>query len=140
MSQGGDPVRDFLRRSGAPYAVIAAGLRGLVANWERVVDLIAAGYPHGLDDYLNDMDGRQLLENALDVAPAELREEALVRVREADRRVRLYLVPAGRCLWGTIVAEEEGWDPERHWWYYERPAHPGPRLREELEGGPSRGG
>ncbi len=136
MSESGDPVRDFLRRSGAPYALIASGLRGLVANWERVVELIAAGYPHGLDDYLNDMDSRQLLENALELAPPALREEVLARVREADRRVRLHLMPAGRCLWGAIVAEEEGWNPERHWWYFERPAAPNPRLREELEAGP----
>jgi hypothetical protein len=129
-----DPVRDFLRRSGASYDVIANGLRGLVQNWERVVGLIMENYPNGLDDYLNDMDGRQLLENALEVTPPELRAEAEPRVHEADRRVRLHLVPAGRCLWGAIVADEEGWGPERNWWYFEKPAHPGARLKQELEG------
>jgi hypothetical protein len=130
-----DPVREFLRRSGAPHAIIVSGLRGLVANWERIVDQISQGYAGGLDDYLTDMDSRQLLENALSVAPPELHEEAVGRVREADRRARLELVPAGRCLWGGIVAEEEGWEPDRNWWYFERPVHPGPRLKEELAGG-----
>ena len=45
------PVRDYLRRSGAPYSVVAQGLRGLVENWERVVDQVVAGYHLGLDDY-----------------------------------------------------------------------------------------
>lgn len=134
-----DPIRDFLRRSGAPYPIIASGLRGLVTNWERVVDLIVAGYPQGLDDYLNDMDSRQLLENALELAPGELRDEVLPRVWDADRRLRPHLVPAGRCLWGGIVADEEGWDPEQQWWYYERPSNPGPALREELEADGPRG-
>jgi hypothetical protein len=38
-----DPVREFLRRSGAPYSVVARGLRGLVENWERVVTQVVEG-------------------------------------------------------------------------------------------------
>jgi hypothetical protein len=60
-----DPVREYLRRSGAPYSVVARGLRGLVENWERVVTQVVEGYNLSLDDYLNDMDTRQLLSNAL---------------------------------------------------------------------------
>jgi hypothetical protein len=128
-----DPVREFLRRSGAPYSVVARGLRGLVENWERVVRQVEEGYDLPLDDYLNDMDGRQLLANALDLAPEEVRKAFLSRVHDADMRIRLNLIPAGRCLWGGIVAEEEGWREDSHWWYFERPRNPGPRLREELE-------
>ena len=40
-----DPVRDYLRRSGAPYSVVAQGLRGLVENWERVVDQVLERLP-----------------------------------------------------------------------------------------------
>ncbi len=130
-----DPVRDYLRRSGAPYSVVAQGLRGLVENWERVVGQVVGGYALGLDDYLNDMDGRQLLQNALDLAPDEVREAFLPRVREADARVRVALTPAGRCLWGNIVAEDEQWIEEVNWWYFEKPRHPGPRLRQELDAG-----
>ncbi len=129
-----DPVRDYLRRSGAPYSVVAQGLRGLVENWERVVAQVLQGYNLTLDDYLNDMDGRQLLENALELAPEEVRNAFLPRVHDADMQIRLNLVPAGRCLWGGIVADDEGWTEERNWWYFERPRQPGPRLLEELGG------
>jgi hypothetical protein len=128
-----DPVRDYLRQQGAPYHIIANGLRGLVENWERIVQMIVDGYPLAFDDYLNDMDGRQLLENALRVAPRELREAFGNRVHDADTRVRLELIPASRCLWGQIVADEEGWDQEKQWWYFERPRSPGEKLRVELE-------
>lgn len=127
-----DPVRDYLRRSGAPYSVVAQGLRGLVENWERVVEQVSAGYNLGLEDYLNDMDGRQLLQNALDLAPDEVREAFLPRVRAADERIRSALVPAGRCLWGSIVAEDEQWIEEVNWWYFQKPRQPGPRLKQEL--------
>jgi hypothetical protein len=129
-----DPVRDYLRKSGAPYSVVAQGIQGLVENWERVVDQVVQGYPLGLDDYLNDMDGRQLLQNALDLAPDEVREAFLGRVNEADGRIRPALVPAGRCLWGTIVAEDEQWIEEVNWWYFEKPRQPGERLKQELGG------
>ena len=129
-----DPVREYLRRSGAPYSVVAQGLRGLVENWERVVNQVVEGYNLTLDDYLNDMDGRQLLANALELAPAEVRNAFLPRVHDADNRARLNLVPAGRCLWGGIVAEEEGWREDTHWWYFEKPRNPGPRLQAELDG------
>jgi hypothetical protein len=128
-----DPVREYLRQSGAPYSVVAQGLRGLVENWERVVEQVIDCYSLGLDDYLNDMDGRQLLQNALDLAPDQVREDFLPRVHAADRRVRLDLVPAGRCLWGNIVAEEEQWIEEVNWWYFEKPRNPGPLLRRELD-------
>jgi hypothetical protein len=127
-----DPVREYLRRSGAPYSVVGQGLRGLVENWERVVEQVAVGYDAPLDDYLNEMDGRQLLENALELSPEEVREAFLPRVREADAKIRLNLVRAGRCLWGGIVAEDEQWTESRNWWYFEHPRHPGPRLRQEL--------
>lgn len=133
ISGPNDPVREYLRRSGAPYSVVAQGLRGLVENWERVVAQIVVGYNHSLDEYLNDMDGRQLLANAFEVAPEEVRQAFLPRLHDADMKARLNLVAMGRCLWGGIVAEEEGWTNEGNWWYFEKPRNPGPKLREELE-------
>ncbi len=132
-SAGHDPVREFLRRSGAPYSVVGQGLRGLVENWERVVALVLEGVDLSLDDYLSEMDGRQLLENALELAPEEVRSAFLPRVRDGDMMLRLNLVRAGRCLWGGIVAEEEQWTEEKNWWYFEHPRNPGPLLRQELQ-------
>ena len=132
-SGSNDPVREYLRKSGASYGVVAQGLRGLVENWERVVAALLGGYNLTLDDYLNDMDGRQMLANALELAPEEVRRAFQPRVNDADVQARLSLVPAGRCLWGGIVAEEEGWTPESHWWYFEKPRNPGPRLHQELD-------
>ncbi len=132
-SGSNDPVRDYLRRSGASYAVVAQGLRGLVENWERVVAQVLEGYNLTLDDYLNDMDSRQLLANALELAPEEVRDAFLPRVHDADMKIRLNLVPAGRCLWGGIVAADEGWSEDANWWYFEQPRNPGPELRRDLE-------
>ncbi len=47
--------------------------------------------------------------------------------------MKALVVPAGRCLWGEAQAEENGWTPEANWWYFTRPADPGPELAEDLE-------
>jgi hypothetical protein len=129
-----DPVREYLRQRGASYSVITNGLRGLVDNWERVVAEVEAGYDRPFDDYLNDLDGRQLLANALEIAPEEVREAYAERIAAADARVKAVTRPSARCLWGQIVADEEGWKPDRNWWYFLLPTAPGPKLAAELAG------
>ena len=58
-----DAVRRFLRARGSPAHVVEEGLEGLVRGWEETVERVAAGYPlDTIEDYLNDLDGRQLLE------------------------------------------------------------------------------
>ena len=58
-------VHVFLLSRGCPDDVVEMGLEGLLLEWERAVAQVESGYPLGLDDYLNDLDGRQLLEESL---------------------------------------------------------------------------
>jgi len=128
-----DPVREFLRQRGCPEHVVRGGLRGLAESWEEVVRSIEEGYSLGLDDYLNDLDGRQLLEEALAVAPAQEKKNALQRVRRADAKMQTLVRPAGRCLWGDETARNEGWTAKKNWWYYSRPVKAGEDLLAEIE-------
>ena len=129
-----DEVQRFLLERGCPDEVVVAGLEGLVGEWEQAVNQVEAGYSLGLDDYLNDLDGRQLLEEALVLAPPEDRETARARIRAADTRMKSLVLSTAECLWGEAVAESEGWTPERNWWYFGLPRSPGPLLKEDLEG------
>ena len=128
-----DPVNDFLRQRDCPEHVIKGGLLGLTKNWESVVESVRRGYPLGLDDYLNDLDGRQLLEEALAMAPIEQKEKFLERVRRSDKLMQTLVKPAGKCLWGEEVAETEGWTAEKNWWYFTQPIHANPELLNEIE-------
>ena len=127
-----DPVGEFLRKRGCPEHVVRGGLRGLAESWEEVVRSIEEGYSLGLDDYLNDLDGRQLLEEALAVAPAQEKKTALQRVRRADAKMQTLVRPSGRCLWGDETARQEGWTARRNWWYFSIPVNPGEELLNEL--------
>lgn len=128
-----DPVRAYLRETGCGEHVIAGGLAGLVTNWERTVQAVADGYTLGLDDYLNDLDARQLLEEALTVATAAQLEDAAQRIERADELMQSVTEPTEVCLWGDEVAQEEGWTPQENWWYFARPRQADDELLAEID-------
>jgi hypothetical protein len=126
-----DPVREFLKRRGSAEHVVRGGLPGLVENWERVVESVKRGYNLGLDDYLNDMDGRQLLDEALKLAKAD--KAYIERVRRADESMRRLVKPIVRSLWGEENAKERGWSAEKNWWYFAVPIKAGSELADDLK-------
>jgi hypothetical protein len=128
-----DPVSDFLKGRGCPVHVVRGGLKGLVENWENIVEQVVKGYELGLDDYLNDMDGRQLLEEVLTVAHEQERNTYAGRLRQADSKMKKIVAPAGKCLWGSEIAEAEGWSARMNWWYFMKPLKAGPGLLAEIE-------
>ena len=136
-SDTGEAVREFLRARGCSDRVVADGLNGLVTEWERVAESVHQGYPlDTLDDYLNDMDLRQLIAEALTTVSIPPRGAVAARLSAADARIGAALVPTGRCLWGEAIAARNAWTAAREWWYFMRPARPGPGLGAELRVSP----
>jgi hypothetical protein len=131
--KGKDTVGEFLRKRGCPEHVVNGGLRGLAENWEEVVRSVEEGYSLGLDDYLNDMDGRQLIDEILPIAPARERDIVMKRIRQADAKLQWLVRPAGRCLWGDEAAGQNGWTANKNWWYFSIPSHPGEELLRDIE-------
>jgi hypothetical protein len=125
-----DPIRRFLRARGVADHVVAGGLDGLVADWEHTAERVEKGYALGLDDYLNDLDARQIIEVVLSAIP-EPDGPLLARLRAADERMRSATVPAGRCVWGDQPSRDPATE-RRNWWYFLVPRNPGPELAREL--------
>lgn len=125
-------LEDFLREEGAPNSVVQGGLEVLLAGWERTVTAVEAGYSGDYEDYLGDLDGRQLLAQALERVTREQAEFVMARLGALDARMRAATTPVARCLWGMIVADEEGWSPDDNWWYYARPLSGPPAFLQEF--------
>jgi hypothetical protein len=128
-----DPVRDFLRARGSAEHLIESGLAGLVEGWENIVGAVEAGYMLGLDDYLNDLELRQLLDEAWAVAIPAQRAAYAERIKQADERMKTLVEPLDVSLWGAEVAEEEGWTAQDNWWYYSRPLTGAPDFLAEVD-------
>lgn len=128
-----DPVTEYLAERGVAPRVVEAGLGGLADRWEAIVDALESDYDLTLDDWLNDMDLRDILAGALEVAPDAARTAVSAQVAEADRRFLAGTLPTAAPLWGEEIAAEEGHDPARQPWFFRRPKRPGPDLAAALE-------
>jgi|WetSurMetagenome_2_1015567.scaffolds.fasta_scaffold107049_3 hypothetical protein len=122
-----DAVRDYLEKRGCAPHLCDGGLEGLVARWEEFVEEVVGGYSLGLDDYLNDLDLRDILEGALGAAGPSEAKAARRRTRAADERFR---GTTAECapLWGETRERADAVP----WWYRRRPLNPGEELREDL--------
>jgi hypothetical protein len=128
-----DPSQAYLKSRGCPPHVVSAGLAGLLTRWGEVVSSIQSGYPLTLDDYLNDMDLRQLIDDTLPHTSMRGHKQALVRLYQLDETVRPHLIQGDRCLWGRKAEAENNWSPEQNWWYFSLPKNPGPQLATDLQ-------
>ena len=128
-----DPVRTYFKQRGCARHVVDGGLTGLVESWEQTVRSVASGYTLTLDDYLNDLDSRQLIDDVWSIAGEDQRGEVLVRLRQSDDLMRRVTRPLSVCLWGEKNAIQQGWTPEKNWWYFSRPVDAAPELLREIE-------
>ncbi len=93
----------------------------MVSDWEKIVTDIAKGYSFGLDDYLNDMDGRRILGEALEVAFDEQKRDVTERVKIADTLFFSVTYPSAHCIWNEKNELEYGYSRDTDWWYYRIP-------------------
>ena len=103
-------------------------LEQLIERWEEIARH-AATYDLTLDDWLNDLDLRDMISRR--VADAQLREgnDLRSRLEAADGVFRAATRGAERSLWGA----EAKHDSTRQWWYFRYPSRPGSTMRHDLE-------
>ena len=131
MTVDHDPVHTYLITRGCAPLVVRRGLTGLLEQWTGIVGTTERGRDGSLDEWLNDMDLRDILAGALAAAAPRDRRTASTHLDDADTRFHSLTVPCA-CLWGDEIAHTNHWRPEWQWWYFRRPTHPGPMLREDL--------
>lgn len=126
-----DAVHTYLVTRGCSPLVVRRGLGGLLEQWSTIVTQAEAGRDMSLDEWLNDMDLRDILAGALAAAASRERRAASTRLDDADERFHAVTEPSP-CLWGEGIAQTNAWRPEWQWWYFRRPTVPGPQLKEDL--------
>lgn len=131
MSIDEDAVQTYLISRGCSPLVVRRGLSGLLEHWAGIVAAAERGRDASLDEWLNDMDLRDILAGALAAAAPRERRAASVRLDDADERFHAVTEPCA-CLWGDEIALTNSWRSEWQWWYFRRPTVPGPMLREDL--------
>jgi hypothetical protein len=116
-----DPVRAFLEQQGYACYIVEGGLDYLLTSWESTVASIVDGEVMDYNAYLKCMDRRRILEETLALIPSEEQAYYLKQVEEADEELKRHLIGTSMPLCGQVVAIEQGYSPQRQWWYYYRP-------------------
>jgi hypothetical protein len=90
----------------------------LLRTWEVFAQSLANGYEFGLDDWLNDVDARQCLADALLAQQEPIAAVLYERMLAADELVQAATNVHATCLWGSSNAQERGWEAVENWWYF----------------------
>jgi hypothetical protein len=104
-----------------------------VARWAKIVDSLERGWRFDLDDWLNDMDLRQLIHDGWPLYGPDEKSEVEAAIKRADSHFLLRTVYAGKCLWGRKTAKREKWSAKTNWWYFRKPRKAGADFIEEVE-------
>ena len=116
-----DPIKEFCLQKGYAQHVVEGGLDYLVTSWEKTSTETATGYVLGFDDFLNALDGRQILGEVLQVSPEEQKQSLQSRLKKADKLFMVSTVESATCIWGKSNEEQFGYSRKENWYYYRIP-------------------
>lgn len=109
-----------------------ADLCELIDQWVEFTGDLDKGYSFDLDNWLNDVDVRELILEALPMFSREEMGEHALKLDQADATFRAATRDFKKCVWGKGTARKERWTPEKNWWYFRTPLSSNAQLEDEL--------
>ena len=103
-----------------------------IGEWANFCAGLGAGYRFDLDNWLNDVDLRQIVAEGLPMFGADELGPHGVALAEADRAFLLGTREHRVCLWGSRTARREKWTATRNWWYFRAPRRADDEFEREL--------
>ena len=126
-----DEVTRYLERRGVSDAVVRLGLAGMIDAWTRIA-MSAERYDLTLDDWINDLDMRDIIAGALAAAPTSQRDDLTRSLAHADDLFRAATLEAAEPLSTSLDPDADEANSERRWWYRRYPSTAGETLRSDL--------
>jgi hypothetical protein len=109
-----------------------ADLSELIDQWAEFTADLEKGYSFDLDNWLNDVDVRELILEALPMFSREEMGEYALKLDQADAAFRAATRDFKKCVWGKGTARKERWTPQKNWWYFRTPVSSNAQLEDEL--------
>jgi hypothetical protein len=118
-----DKVRQYLQSKNYPNHVIEGGLERLLSSWEDVGRRLGEKYEAYINyyDFLNDVDGRRILEECLDQLTIAEKMPFIERIGVADSEFKTNTVSSVELIWGRDYESSVKYSPEKNWYYFRRP-------------------
>ncbi len=126
-----EAVARYFEERGVSDGVRSKGLRGIIADWDAIAHS-AAEYDLTLDDWMNDLDLRDIIAGAMLVAPEHERHELRHVLDRADRAFRAATRESVQSPSASAEGLAHRHDPVTQWWYFRYPANPGETMRADI--------
>ena len=108
-------------------------LRELIDQWSTFAnELERKDYTFDLDNWRNDVDVRELIEEALPMFSREEMGDHALKLDAADTAFKANTRDFKRCVWGHGTQKKEKWTAESNWWYFRTPLRSNAQLEDEL--------
>jgi hypothetical protein len=108
-------------------------LRDSIDQWaEFVAGLEGKDYTFDIDNWRNDVDVRQLIEEALPMFSREEMGDHALKLDTADKAFAANTSVFKKCVWGHGTQKKENWNPQANWWYFRTPTRSNEQLEDEL--------
>jgi len=99
------------------------GLNYLIPKWKRFVAEYS-GNEDLMDEWLNFLDGRKIIDQILGLLPGRDRKWIEERLSPIDDLFRSRTFETNECVWGASNEKANGYNRASHWYYY--------RINEQL--------
>ena len=109
-----------------------ADLVELIDQWAEFTTGLDKGYSFDLDNWLNDVDVRELILEALPMFSREEMGDHALKLDEADKQFMAGTRDFKRCVWSSGTAKKEKWTAQKNWWYFRTPRRTNAQLEDEL--------
>lgn len=116
-----DTIKAAMR--GKSELVQKDGLNYLIPKWKRFVAEYS-GNEDLMDEWLNSLDGRKIIDQILGLLPGRDRKWIEERLSPIDELFRLRTFETNECVWGASNEKSNGYNRASHWYYY--------RINEQL--------
>ena len=100
-----DPVDQYFIERGVSAGVRSKGLSGIISDWDTIAQR-AEGYDLTLDDWLNDLDLRDIIAGAITRAPVAAADDLRDALARADEAFRAATIELEKSLWGANAGGE----------------------------------
>lgn len=116
-----DPAREYSRRKRFSPLVIYGTFDYLLKRWEVSVKDITFEKYTMFEEYLNDMSGRRILEELIEVAEDNVLLGVKEKMYQLDWEICEFLQPSSICIYGTKNALKYSYLRHKHWYYFALP-------------------
>lgn len=103
----------------SPYG-IGDPLNKQIEDWWRTVTKRIYDSNYLWEEYLNDLDGRDIIEQVLPHLDKKSKESVLPILKQIDDEF-IANTKDSKCVWGEINEKDNNWNKKSHWYYYRLP-------------------